>query len=114
MGSYLIPNAPSIAEAADFIGEPPLTATWERFGADVRFTDTARTNAQCAAAYAGYVPSGATDTTYSRPLAPALLAAIDTLRTFWQQDPASLTDSQTATVLRAVLVVLRDLNRRLE
>jgi hypothetical protein len=114
MGSYLIPAAPSINEAAAYIGEPPLTATWERVGADVLFTDTARTNAQCAAAYAGYVPSGLTDAEYIPPLSPALAAARDTLRTFWNANPASVTDAQTATILRAMLVVLRDMNRRLD
>ena len=113
MGTYLIPNAPSISEAADFIGEPPLTATWERFGPDVRFTDTARSNAQCAALYAGYVPSGATDETYRPPKPPEVQAAITTLQAIYQTNPASMTDAQTAAATRAIIVVLRYLNGEL-
>ena len=113
MGSFLILGARSTSEAIDFIGEPQLTQTWEPQGNDTLFTDTALSDAACAALYAGYTPSGVTNANYVVPLPPTVEAAIDTLRTFYQNDPPALTDAMSATVSRAQTIVLRYLFREL-
>ena len=107
MGSFLIPNAASVHEAADFIGEPPLTASWGYAPGGVRFTDTARTDVECQALYVGYVPSGVTDDAYRKPPPQEVQDAIDTLRGFYQQNPSVITSVQSAQLHRAEVVILR-------
>lgn len=114
MGTYLIPGAVSVHEAAAFVGEPPLTASWSYADGGILFEDTSRTDAQCASAYAGYVPSGLSDSQYVPALSPQVEAARDVLRQFWNANPNSVTDAQTASVLRALLAIVRDMNRRID
>lgn len=119
MGTYLIPNAMSVQEAVDYsqlgrqIGEPPLTASWSLVEGGVLFTDDTKTDTQCASLYEGYVPSGLTDAAYERALPADLEQAKQVLMSFWSQNPSSITDAQSATLSRAMLVVLRYLIRRI-
>lgn len=107
MGMYLIPNAMSINEAVDFLGEPGLTQTWRQVPNGVLFEDTSRSDAQCAALYAGYVPSGTSDLDYQPPLPPAVQQAKNTLKAFWDTNPASIDDTQSARLWRAWLTWYR-------
>lgn len=107
MGQYVITNAPSINEVADFIGEPPSTATWGRSGTDVVFVDTALSDAECAALYVGYIPSGLTDDQYVPPPPAAVQDAITALTALWNLNPETLTSAQSATFARNVLIVMR-------
>lgn len=112
MGSFLISGAASVPEAADYIGEPQLTQIWEYAEGGVLFTDSALTDAACAALYAGFVPSG--NTSYVPPLPAAVEDARQTLKTFYDANPATITAAQAATLHRAEVVIIRWMNRRLE
>lgn len=48
------------------------------------------------------------------PVPPEVQTAIDVLRAIYEANPASMSDSQTATAVRNVVIVLRWLNRRIE
>lgn len=113
MGSYLILNAPSLSEAADHIGEPQLTQTWQPIGADILFTDTALTDAECAALYASYTPSGLNDHEYKPPLPQPVQ---DAIQTFKQAEaagfPATMTAAQRSALSQATWVLFRYMNRR--
>jgi hypothetical protein len=112
MGSYLIPGASSVQEAANYIGPPPLTARWGYAEGGVLFEDTALTDAACAALYVGYVPSGITDAAYILPNPPEVQAGIDRLKAFWTNNPPAVSSAQTATLLHDVVTVLRYLHDR--
>lgn len=114
MGQYLIPNAASINEAIDFVGEPQLTQTWQKVGNDVLFVDSALSDAECAALYVGFTPSGTPDADYVTPPPQAVRDARDTLKSFWNLNPSSLTGTQSATLIRALLTWMRWQNQNLE
>lgn len=107
MGQHLILNALSINEAVDFIGGPNTNQTWEYVEGGIMFVDEQRSDAQCAALYSGYTPSGQDDFSYQSPPPAAVQQARQTLKAFWDANPASVTDTQSATLDRALLTMLR-------
>lgn len=65
MGTYLIPSARSIQEATEFIGGTTMTRTWTPMaGGGLAFADTSLSDAECAALYAAFVPTGVNDLSY--------------------------------------------------
>lgn len=114
MGQYLIPNAVSINEAVDYIGGTNIHRTWEYVEDGINFVDAQLSDAQCANLYQGYVPSGLTDEQYKPPLPPDVEQAKQTMKAFYNQNPASITDAQSATLNRAIVTWLRWRNRELE
>jgi hypothetical protein len=114
MGSYLIPNALSVQEAADHIGTPNLTSSWERAENGVLFKDTSRTDAQCAALYTDYTPSGADDFIYEKPLPQPVVEAMATCKAFYDTNPATLTAVQIVALHRAQVTILRWMNRKMQ
>lgn len=115
MGSYVIPGATRAGEAAAFIGAaPPERRVWLAMLEGVWFYDPLLTDAECAALYAGFTPTGGLEDGYEPPKPPAVQAAIDTLQAFYDANPSSVTDTQSATLHRAEVTILRYLNRGLE
>lgn len=114
MGSYLIPGATSVQEAANYLGEPVLSASWEVVPGGVLFIDTELNDAQCEALYLSYVPSGVTDADYRLPPPAVVQGAIDTLRAFWDANPATVTAAESARLHRAHTAIERFLYRDMQ
>lgn len=104
MGTYLIPNARSTREAAVYVGER-LGCTWEHADGGVLFTDPDISDAECAALYAGFVPTAESDETYRPPVPPAVRAAwLDLRSRATAGDP----------VAQDMVTLLRFINSRLD
>jgi hypothetical protein len=115
MGSYFIPNATLISEAAAHINEvPPIRRMWGQVPGGIWFSDPRLTDAECAALYADYTPTVGTEDFYTPPRPPAVESAVQTLLGFYEQNPATVTAAQSATLLRAVTTILRWFNREIE
>lgn len=113
MGSYLIPNAASSKEAAAYVPFVP-NRRWTIVDGGVLFEDPSLTNAQCAAIYAGYAPSGLTDEEFRWPLPSEVLTHLQHLRDYVVADPASITNAQTVHVVKDLIRAIHFLNRRFE
>lgn len=114
MGSYLIPGATTVSEAAahlKFIPPPRRIFTLQPGG--VYFSDPMLTDAECEALFANFTPVQPTEEGYVTPVPPAVAVAFDFLANLYAANPASMTDAQTAAAIRNILIALRWMNRRL-
>ena len=114
MGQYLIPDARSVQEAADYLGEPPLTRSWEKVAAGVVVRDEAATDEDLALLYQSYVPTGTADEDYQAPVPEGVRTHLQHLRDYLAADPTTITNAQTVHVVRDLIRAVHYLNRRLE
>lgn len=115
MGQYLIPNATLPREAADWLeasGRVVEGQTWDLVDGGVLFTDPSRTDAQCATAYAGFVPGNGE--AYRTPVPQVILDHLPHIRDYLAASPTAVTPAQTAHVVQDIIRVLNFLNQRLE
>lgn len=113
MGSYLIPNAISTKEAAAYIPFAP-NRQWTSVDGGVLFQDPARTDAECAALYSGFVPSGVTDDQFQWPLPSEVRTHLQHLRDYQAADPSTITNAMTIHVVKDIIAALFYLNKRFE
>ena len=117
MGAYLIPNARSIVEAVVFVGESPLSRSWEQVPEGIIVSDAVATDDELATAYAAFVPSGATDDEFVQPLPAAVLGAgriVRRLALATDAELAAMTQADVRQSLRAIGRAIIYLNRRLD
>jgi hypothetical protein len=107
MGHFRIANGVSINEAADYAGINTNRSWGYAAEGGIDFFDTSLSDAECEAVYVNYVPSGKTDFEYRTPPPQAVQDARQTIKAFYEQNPSSITDTQAATLNRAMVIMLR-------
>ena len=111
MGQYLIPNAKSSAEASLHV---PFGADrlWREQEGGVMFTDPNLTDAECAALYANFTPSGMTNDEYRQPLPEYLRTHLPHLKQYY--DATAVTNAETVHVVKDLIRAVYYLNSRFE
>lgn len=117
MGQYLIPGDLSRDHVSSAIGHLREQGLWTEsqvwdWGVDggILFTDPSRTDAQCAALYAGFSPVE----DYSPPLPAAVKNHLQHLRDYLNASPATITNAQTVHVVQDLIRAVHYLNKRFE
>ena len=111
MGTYLIPGCNSTSEAADYNAAPGRV--WTPVPGGVQVMSKAESDAQLAAAYAGFTPSGVDEFAYVPPLPQPVRDAVALLKQIEAAGWPTPTLAQQGQLNRAIFDLLRFLNQRL-
>lgn len=108
MGTYLIPNALSVGEAAEY-AMPAGGSTMTLVEGGLLVEDPTRTDAEVAALYAGYVPSRLPQEDFRPSLPEAIRTHAGHLRDYEQaiRNGTAVTNAQTTHVIADIITYLR-------
>jgi hypothetical protein len=111
MGTYVIPGATSAEEAAAY--SPWPGRIWREVPGGIEVSDPNLSDADLAAAYAGFTPSGADPLTYQWPLSPAVRTEAARIKQSAEYTDAQLDAAFAAGAQRELAYTLRSVCRAL-